>query len=143
MVAPEDDPFLDSDTTIGVPRILAGVSASRHYRHARHGFREGLAEVKYSSSIPIGVSSTTDRVLPFTLFNQNSAKFSVLTDATDRVFISFKSCMQHHSFRMNLPTLQRHSSHLSFLIMFLCLKYGIMTFPIDLGGHLVKSKFEI
>ncbi|XP_051119740.1 uncharacterized protein LOC127243658 [Andrographis paniculata] len=45
MVAPEDDPFLDSDTTSGVPRIHTGVSASRHYRNARHGFHGGLAEI--------------------------------------------------------------------------------------------------
>ncbi|KAL0396087.1 UNVERIFIED_CONTAM: putative E3 ubiquitin-protein ligase RHG1A [Sesamum calycinum] len=44
MVTPEDNPFLESETAMGLPRIRSDVSGSRH-RHIRHGFREGLAEI--------------------------------------------------------------------------------------------------
>lgn len=37
----------ESETAIGgVARIHSDVSGSRHNRHVRHAFREGLAEVK-------------------------------------------------------------------------------------------------
>lgn len=42
---PEDNPFLESDTSVGLARIRSDVSGSRYHRHVRHGFREGLAEV--------------------------------------------------------------------------------------------------
>lgn len=45
MVTPEDNPFLESDTGIGITRIRSDVSGSRHYRHVRPGLRDGLAEV--------------------------------------------------------------------------------------------------
>ncbi|KAK4409569.1 putative E3 ubiquitin-protein ligase HIP1 [Sesamum angolense] len=45
MVTPEDNPFLESETAMGLPRIRSDVSGSRHHRHIRHGFREGLAEI--------------------------------------------------------------------------------------------------
>lgn len=45
MVTPEDIPFLDSDTTFAMPRSRLDAFGSRHHRHGRHGFPEGLAEV--------------------------------------------------------------------------------------------------
>lgn len=51
MVTPEDNPFLESDTSIGIARIRSDVSGSRHHRHVRHGFREGLAEVSFILSL--------------------------------------------------------------------------------------------
>lgn len=47
MVTPEDNPFLESDTSMGIARVRSDVSGLRHHRHVRHGFREGLAEVSF------------------------------------------------------------------------------------------------
>ncbi|KAL1554782.1 RING-type E3 ubiquitin transferase [Salvia divinorum] len=45
MVTPEDNPFLESDSSIGLARIRSDVIGYRHHhRHVRHGFREGLGE---------------------------------------------------------------------------------------------------
>lgn len=44
-MTPEDNPFLESDSSIGIARIRSDASGSRHHRHVRHRFREGLAEV--------------------------------------------------------------------------------------------------
>ncbi|KAK6154004.1 hypothetical protein DH2020_013643 [Rehmannia glutinosa] len=55
MVIPEDNPFAESDTSMGIARIRSDVSGSRHHRHVRHGFREGLAEiVMLQSSLMMG-----------------------------------------------------------------------------------------
>ncbi|XP_073146825.1 uncharacterized protein [Henckelia pumila] len=45
MVASEDIPFFEPDVAIEVPRFRADVSGSRHNRHLRNGFRDGLAEI--------------------------------------------------------------------------------------------------
>lgn len=48
MVTPEDNPFLDSDSSVGLARIRSDATGSRHnHRHVRHGFREGLGEVSF------------------------------------------------------------------------------------------------
>lgn len=48
MVTPEDNPFLDSDSSVGLAHIRSDVTGSRpHHRHVRHGFREGLGEVSF------------------------------------------------------------------------------------------------
>lgn len=44
---PEDNPFLESDTSVGLARIRSDVSGLRNHRHVRHGFHEGLAEVSF------------------------------------------------------------------------------------------------
>ncbi|KAG6413745.1 hypothetical protein SASPL_126459 [Salvia splendens] len=45
MVTPEDNPFLESDSSVGLARIRSDVTGSRPlHRHVRHGFREGLGE---------------------------------------------------------------------------------------------------
>ena len=44
-MTPEEIPFLDSDATFSIPRSRLDAFGSRHHRHARHGFPEGLAEV--------------------------------------------------------------------------------------------------
>ncbi|XP_016470846.1 uncharacterized protein LOC107793076 [Nicotiana tabacum] len=45
MVSPEDNPFLDMESSLGVPRSQVELFASRHHRHSRHGYPEGLAEI--------------------------------------------------------------------------------------------------
>lgn len=45
MVSPEDNPFLDIESSLGIPRSQIELFASRHHRHSRHGYSEGLAEV--------------------------------------------------------------------------------------------------
>ncbi|CAI9113507.1 OLC1v1014119C1 [Oldenlandia corymbosa var. corymbosa] len=45
MVTQEDIPFLDSDASFSVPRSRIDSFGSRHHRHTRHGFPEGLAEI--------------------------------------------------------------------------------------------------
>lgn len=45
MVSPEDNPFLDIESSLGLPRSQIELFASRHHRHSRHGYSEGLAEI--------------------------------------------------------------------------------------------------
>ncbi|KAJ8536066.1 hypothetical protein K7X08_034467 [Anisodus acutangulus] len=45
MVSPEDNPFLDIESSLGIPRSQVELFASRHHRHSRHGYSEGLAEI--------------------------------------------------------------------------------------------------
>lgn len=47
MVTLEDNPFLESDTALGISRFRSDINGSRHHRHVRHGFHEGLAEVSF------------------------------------------------------------------------------------------------
>lgn len=47
MVTPEDNPFLKSDSSVGIALTRSDASGSRHHRHVRHGFGEGLAEVSF------------------------------------------------------------------------------------------------
>ncbi|XP_073021918.1 uncharacterized protein [Primulina eburnea] len=45
VAASEDFPFFEPDVAIEVPHFHADVSGSRHNRHVRNGFRDGLAEI--------------------------------------------------------------------------------------------------
>ncbi|KAK4362042.1 hypothetical protein RND71_017283 [Anisodus tanguticus] len=44
MVSPEDNPFLAIESSLGIPHSQVELFASRHHRHSRHGYSEGLAE---------------------------------------------------------------------------------------------------
>ncbi|XP_073291429.1 uncharacterized protein [Primulina huaijiensis] len=45
MVSSEDIPFFDPHVALEIPRFCSDVSGSRHNRHVRNGFRDGLAEI--------------------------------------------------------------------------------------------------
>lgn len=86
MVTPEDNPFLESDTSIGIARIRSDVSGSRHHRHVRHGFREGLAEIVMlqSSLLMGGRSDGLDRYRDLRLDIDNMS-YEDLLELSDRI----------------------------------------------------------
>ncbi|XP_011097006.1 uncharacterized protein LOC105176030 [Sesamum indicum] len=86
MVTPEDNPFLESETALGVPRIRSDVSGSRHHRHVRHGFREGLAEIVMlqNSLLMGGRSDGLDRYRDLRLDVDNMS-YEELLELGDRI----------------------------------------------------------
>lgn len=86
MVTPEDNPFFESDASVGIARIRSDVSGSRHHRHARHGFREGLAEIVMlqSSLLMGGRSDGLDRYRDLRL-DIDSMSYEELVELSDRI----------------------------------------------------------
>ncbi|KAI3463753.1 hypothetical protein Pfo_020416 [Paulownia fortunei] len=86
MVTPEDNPFLESDTALGITRIRSDVSGSRHHRHVRHGFHEGLAEIVMlqSNLLMGGRSDGLDRYRDLRLDVDNMS-YEELLELGDRI----------------------------------------------------------
>ncbi|XP_057770533.1 E3 ubiquitin-protein ligase RDUF2-like [Salvia miltiorrhiza] len=86
MVTPEDNPFLESDSSVGIARIRSDVSGSRHHRHVRHGFRDGLAEIVMlqSSLLMGGRSDGLDRYRDLRLDTDNMS-YEELLELSDRI----------------------------------------------------------
>ncbi|PIN17883.1 hypothetical protein CDL12_09456 [Handroanthus impetiginosus] len=86
MVAPEDNPFIDSDATLGMTRVRSDISGSRHHRHVRHGFHEGLAEIVMlqSSLLMGGRSDGLDRYRDLRLDVDNMT-YEELLELGDRI----------------------------------------------------------
>ncbi|KAK4426713.1 putative E3 ubiquitin-protein ligase RHG1A [Sesamum alatum] len=86
MVTPEDNPFLESEVAFGMPRIRSDVSGSRHHRHVRHGFREGLAEIVMlqNSLLMGGRSDGLDRYRDLRLDVDNMS-YEELLELGDRI----------------------------------------------------------
>ncbi|KAH6801774.1 hypothetical protein C2S51_033220 [Perilla frutescens var. frutescens] len=86
MVTPEDNPFLESDNSLGIARIRSDVPGSRHHRHVRHGFREGLAEIVMlqSSLLMGGRSDGLDRYRDLRL-DIDSMSYEELLELSDRI----------------------------------------------------------
>ncbi|XP_042002151.1 probable E3 ubiquitin-protein ligase HIP1 isoform X2 [Salvia splendens] len=87
MVTPEDNPFLDSDSSVGLARIRSDVTGSRHHhRHVRHGFREGLGEtvMLQNSLLMAGRPDGLDRYRDLRLDTDNMS-YEELLELGDRI----------------------------------------------------------
>ncbi|KAL3529248.1 hypothetical protein ACH5RR_008570 [Cinchona calisaya] len=86
MVTPEEIPFLDSDNTFSMTQSRLDAYESRHHRHARHGFPEGLAEiVMLQSNLMMGERSRgADRYREWRLDIDNMS-YEELLDLGDRI----------------------------------------------------------
>ncbi|KAL3512219.1 hypothetical protein ACH5RR_024936 [Cinchona calisaya] len=86
MVTPEDIPFLESDTTFVMPRSRLDAFGSRHHRHPRHGFQEGLAEIVMlqSNLLMGGRSGALDRYRDWRL-DIDSMSYEELLELGDRI----------------------------------------------------------
>lgn len=85
MVIPEDNPFLDSDTSSGTRRSRMDVLGSRHHRYSRYGFPEGLAEVvMLQSRLMEGGSEGPDRYRDWRL-DVDHMSYEELLELGDRI----------------------------------------------------------
>ncbi|KAL8478770.1 hypothetical protein ACS0TY_030593 [Phlomoides rotata] len=87
LVTPEDNPFLEeSDTAVAATRLHSDVSGSRHNRHVRHAFREGLAEIVMlqSSLLRGGRSDGLDRYRDLRLDVDNMS-YEELVELGDKI----------------------------------------------------------
>ncbi|MCE0481862.1 hypothetical protein HAX54_039959 [Datura stramonium] len=85
MVSPEDNPFLDIESSLGIPRSQVELFASRHHRHSRHGYSEGLAEiVMLQNSLMGGRTDGLDRYRNWRLDVDNMS-YEELLELGDRI----------------------------------------------------------
>lgn len=85
MVSPEDNPFLDIESSLGIPRSQIELFASRHHRHSRHGYSEGLAEiVMLQNSLMGGRTDGLDRYRNWRLDVDNMS-YEELLELGDRI----------------------------------------------------------
>ncbi|CAN4088763.1 unnamed protein product [Withania somnifera] len=85
MVSAEDNPFLDIESSLGIPRSEIELFASRHHRHSRHGYSEGLAEiVMLQNSLMGGRTDGLDRYRNWRLDVDNMS-YEELLELGDRI----------------------------------------------------------
>ncbi|XP_016562794.1 uncharacterized protein LOC107861919 [Capsicum annuum] len=85
MVSAEDNPFLDIESNLGIPRSQIELFASRHHRHSRHGYSEGLAEiVMLQNSLMGGRTDGLDRYRNWRLDVDNMS-YEELLELGDRI----------------------------------------------------------
>ncbi|XP_019167512.1 PREDICTED: uncharacterized protein LOC109163205 [Ipomoea nil] len=85
MVIPEDNPFLEIDSDLELPRSRVDHFVSRHHRHSRYGFPEGLAEiVMLQNSLMGGRLDGLDRYRDLRL-DVDSMSYEELLELGDRI----------------------------------------------------------
>nr|GMD33958.1 E3 ubiquitin-protein ligase RNF126-A [Ipomoea batatas] len=85
MVIPEDNPFLEIDSALELPRSRVDHFVSRHHRPSRYGFPEGLAEiVMLQNSLMGGRSDGLDRYRDLRL-DVDSMSYEELLELGDRI----------------------------------------------------------